>query len=137
MKRTIETLKLNIVRLMSDNDLTYPLVDRMQIRDECSVTGRCLRLIVSGDREPGLLKLDAIADLFCVSTASLIQVEKGTDSVTDCFDEALQIIIKQYSRSTTEGKSAIESTARIAPRKTRPRVKHKNKGSETSGETTA
>jgi hypothetical protein len=124
LKRTIETLKLNIVRLMNDTDLTYPLVDRMQIRDEALVTGRFLRLIVGGEREPGLQKLDAIADLFGVSTASLLQVDSYEVSSEE-FDGALKEIIKTYSQATPEGKQAIECTAKIAPRKTKPRVSHK------------
>jgi hypothetical protein len=36
---------------MNDRDLTYAFVDRMDIRDECEVTGRLLRQIVTGERE--------------------------------------------------------------------------------------
>lgn len=111
---------------MNDTDLTYPLVDRMQIRDEALVTGRFLRLIVGGEREPGLQKLDAIADLFGVSTASLLEVDSYEVSSEE-FDDALKEIIKTYSQATPEGKQAIESTAKIAPRKTKPRVRHKPK----------
>tara|TARA_R110000822_G_scaffold73371_1_gene176394 strand:- start:92 stop:463 length:372 start_codon:yes stop_codon:yes gene_type:complete len=115
LKRTIEILKLNIIKLMNEKDLSFPFIDRMQIREECEITGRFMRLIINGEREPGLAKLDAMADLFAVPTHSLIET-KETKIVGENQNTKLDMLISNYSNSTTEGKEAIEHVGRIVPK---------------------
>jgi transcriptional regulator with XRE-family HTH domain len=111
MKRTIEILKLNIVRLMNLNNMTYGQIDRMQVRDEAHVTGRMLRLIVKGEREPGLEKLDAIADLFGVETSDMLERNINRNSENTLSRKAQQLL-ENYHSCNDVGKKAIELTAR-------------------------
>ena len=100
MKRTIEILKLNIVRLMNLNN-----------KDEAHVTGRMLRLIVKGEREPGLEKLDAIADLFGVETSDMLERNINRNSENTLSRNAQQLL-ENYHLSNDVGKKAIELTAK-------------------------
>ena len=111
MKRTIEILKLNIVRLMNLNNMTYGQIDRMQVKDEAHVTGRMLRLIVKGEREPGLEKLDAIADLFGVETSDMLERNINRNSENTLSRNAQQLL-ENYHLSNDVGKKAIELTAK-------------------------
>ena len=120
MKRTINILKVNIINLMNQNDLTYPQIDRMQIRNESSITGRFLRQIATGEREPGLKKLDAITDLFGIDTAALLTAPSGISKKAQIqleLDDSLRELIRNYNLATEEGRKAIESTANIAPKR--------------------
>jgi transcriptional regulator with XRE-family HTH domain len=121
MRRSTDNLVSNIIRLMNDRDLTYPQIDRMKIRDECDVTGRFLRQIVTREREPGLKKLDSIADLLGVTSSDLLRSANTQDEVVD---ERFSELVENYSTSTNEGRSAIELTARIAPKNTRKRERN-------------
>jgi hypothetical protein len=67
-----------------------------------------------------LRKLDAIADLFGVATSDLIR--SMSDPVEE-IDPRLKELVMNYSASTDEGRSAIEQTAKISPRRIQNRFK--------------
>jgi len=118
MNRSIKRLKFQILTNMNDMDLTYPKVDEMHSRGECNITGRFLRQIVKGEREPGLKKLDAIADLFGVFTHTLICDSCTLSQTKFASDKHLNEIISKYLEADDEGKTRIIHAA-SKPRKQR------------------
>ena len=106
---------------MNDLDLTYPKIDQMYARGECHITGRFLRQIVRGEREPGLKKLDAIADLFGVLAHSLIIDPNELGNADFFHDSKLKNLISNYLEADDEGKDKITQAAKNTLRKPKQR----------------